>query len=232
MQLSRVTCLLLTGILCFHGAVLNYAYGDSQTTTGDAARGVTLWKNNCTRCHNYRSPTEYSPRSWHVIMQHMRIQAGLTGQEAKDILAFLTQSATPHQPTLPEETKTPAVNTKMKTTTGSTPLSTQGHTGGTAKQSQQQTSSTLQLKSGKTVYLQTCVSCHGANGKGTIPAAPDFTKKNGPLNQSDSVLLEHAMNGYQSPGSPMAMPPKGGNASLTKEDLSNAILYIRQTFGK
>jgi cytochrome c5 len=86
--------------------------------------------------------------------------------------------------------------------------------------------------SGEAVYKQSCVSCHGANGKGAVPGAPDFTSTNGSLKNSNSVLLEHTINGYQSPGSPMAMPPKGGNSNLTNTDLQNVIVYIRQTFGQ
>ena len=74
--------------------------------------------------------------------------------------------------------------------------------------------------------------CHGANGKGTIPGAPDFTSKKGPLIESNAVLLQRTINGYKSPGSSMAMPPKGGDSSLTNTDLQNTIIYIRQSFGQ
>lgn len=85
---------------------------------------------------------------------------------------------------------------------------------------------------GAQVYKQTCVVCHGANGKGAVPGASNFTDPKGVLTKPDSVLLAHIINGYQSPGSPMAMPPRGGNPKLTDQDLKNALNYIRQTFGK
>lgn len=45
---------------------------------------------------------------------------------------------------------------------------------------------------GKAIYNQTCISCHGADGKGTLPGAPDFTLLKGPLAQSDDVAnTEH-----------------------------------------
>lgn len=84
--------------------------------------------------------------------------------------------------------------------------------------------------SGQAVYTQSCIACHGASGRGAVPGAPDFTSKNGPLNKSDKILLEHIINGYQSPGSPMAMPPKGGNPKLTDDDLKNSLNYIRRKF--
>src|SRR5487761_2791279 len=83
---------------------------------------------------------------------------------------------------------------------------------------------------GKQVYETVCVTCHGANGKGSLPGVPDFTKKGGVLAKSDDVLLKHATGGFQSPGSPMAMPPKGGNPSLTEDQLRTTIRYLRQQF--
>jgi cytochrome c5 len=44
-------------------------------------------------------------------------------------------------------------------------------------------------------------------------------------------LIERITNGFQTSGSPMAMPPKGGNASLTAQDISDVLAYIRQRFG-
>lgn len=85
---------------------------------------------------------------------------------------------------------------------------------------------------GKEVYEKTCIACHGADGKGAIPGAANFTDPKGPITKSDSVLLDHIAKGFQSPGSPMAMPARGGNPSLSDDDLKNALKYIRETFGE
>lgn len=85
---------------------------------------------------------------------------------------------------------------------------------------------------GESVYGSTCVACHGAKGKGTIPGVPDFTKKKGVLTKSDQELFENIKNGFQSPGSFMAMPSLGGNPDLTDQDVRNVIAYIRQKFAK
>jgi len=84
---------------------------------------------------------------------------------------------------------------------------------------------------GKDIYNQSCAACHGANGKGTIPGVPDFTAKDGVLSNPDKLLIDRAMNGYQGPESPMAMPPKGGNSSLSREDILAVIAYVRRAFG-
>jgi hypothetical protein len=56
-------------------------------TTGKS--GAELWADNCVRCHNIRSPSNYSPAQWEVIMMHMRVRANLTPEEHKKILEFL-----------------------------------------------------------------------------------------------------------------------------------------------
>lgn len=53
------------------------------------ATGARLWAQNCSRCHNSRSPSDYSNEKWDVAMLHMRIRANLTADEHKKILEFL-----------------------------------------------------------------------------------------------------------------------------------------------
>lgn len=55
-------------------------------------RGAKSWGQNCAQCHNPRDPKDLSDEQWRVSMTHMRIRAGLTGQEARDILRFLQSS--------------------------------------------------------------------------------------------------------------------------------------------
>lgn len=85
---------------------------------------------------------------------------------------------------------------------------------------------------GKAVYMATCVACHAPDGTGALPGVPDFTVANGPFAKSDAVLLRNMTNGFQSPGSPMAMPARGGNASLTDEDMANVLAYMKRAFGR
>ena len=134
-----------------------------------------------------RDPKEFRDDKWHVIVYHMRVRAGLTGQQTRDIIAFLQSS-----------------NYLQVTTSGPTPGRSD--------------------LSGKEIYSQTCVACHGADGKGAIPGVPSLTER---LSKSDAVLLDHIINGFQSPGSPMAMPARGGNANLTDQDIEEVLSYIR-----
>jgi mono/diheme cytochrome c family protein len=85
---------------------------------------------------------------------------------------------------------------------------------------------------GEQVYGTTCIACHGADGKGVFPGTPDFTDPDGALAKSDEALLSNVINGFQSPGSAMAMPAKGGNPSLTEADVAAVIAYLRSEFGE
>ena len=65
---------------------------DQKPDTAAIARGAKSWAENCARCHNPRDPKDFRDDQWKVIMTHMRIRAGLTGDEANDILVFLQAS--------------------------------------------------------------------------------------------------------------------------------------------
>lgn len=56
---------------------------------GDLAKGAKAWADNCNRCHNLRGSSELRDDQWITTTYHMRIRAGLTGQETRDILTFL-----------------------------------------------------------------------------------------------------------------------------------------------
>ena len=93
-------------------------------------------------------------------------------------------------------------------------------------------SHTPQFANGVAVYETTCVACHGENGKGTIPGAPNFNKKKSPLTKSDGELVQNILHGFQSPGSFMEMPARGGNPDLTEQDALDVVSFLREEFGK
>lgn len=81
-------------VLLFSAASL-FLFGCSTLGKKDTAEapaeksGAELWANNCSRCHNIRSPQSLSPAQWEVAMLHMRVRANLTPEEHQKILAFL-----------------------------------------------------------------------------------------------------------------------------------------------
>ena len=167
---------------------------------GNAARGVKLWANSCDGCHNARDPKEFRDDQWRVTVTHMKVRAGLPGQDARDILAFLQQA-----------------NNPVPSADGVAPARAVLRGPGDPD-------------AGREVYNAICVACHAENGQGLVAGVPDFTARGGRLAQSDEVLLQHIVNGYQSPGSPMAMPPRGGDPDLTDQDLRNSLSFIRRQF--
>jgi cytochrome c5 len=89
---------------------------------------------------------------------------------------------------------------------------------------------TVSANDGKALYETTCIACHGAKAEGAIPGVPNLGTS-GRLAQSDAVLVGHIINGFQTPGSPMAMPPKGGNANLTDADAKAIVEHLRTVTG-
>lgn len=66
----------------------------AEEETADLANGAQLWADTCMRCHNIRPPSDLTIRAWSFSMNHMRVRAGLTGKETRDILAFIRASKT------------------------------------------------------------------------------------------------------------------------------------------
>ena len=77
------------------GLALSLTLVHAATDQQDAAafaRGAQSWSQNCARCHNMRDAKEFRDDQWRVIVNHMRVRAGLTGQESRDILLFLQKN--------------------------------------------------------------------------------------------------------------------------------------------
>jgi mono/diheme cytochrome c family protein len=189
--------LLAAGLLASAGLATTVQAAD-YPEAGNFSDGSKVWADNCNRCHNMRGPNELRDDQWITTAFHMRLRAGLTGQETRDVITFLQASNT--KPVASGSTQVAAVIGKGAT--------------------------------GKETYDKTCIACHGGDGKGAFPGTPDFSADNGALSKSDEVLVDHIINGFQGPGSPMAMPPKGGNPNLSTVDIAAVLKYIRETFGK
>ena len=80
-----ISCAVLTWMI---SCAANKQAGE-VAASGTGKGGAELWAQNCVRCHNIRSPSNYSPVQWEVIMMHMRVRANLTPEEHKKILEFL-----------------------------------------------------------------------------------------------------------------------------------------------
>lgn len=85
---------------------------------------------------------------------------------------------------------------------------------------------------GERAYAQTCAACHGVNGQGMPNQGANLKVSPYIAGHSDEQLVEFIKAGRQ-PTDPstvmrLAMPPNGGNPSLTPAQLQQIVLYLRQ----
>ena len=76
---------------------------------------------------------------------------------------------------------------------------------------------------GKQVYDAGCVACHGAGIAGA-PRVGDSDAWADRIGVGLDILVAHAINGFQ--GSQGMMPAKGGNPSLSDEEIEAAVEYM------
>ncbi len=95
---TAIAVMILIPIITAGLAEQGTAYADETPAAPKAAdpmqfaRGAQAWANSCARCHNMRDPKELRDDQWRGVVAHMRVRAGLTGKEARDILKFLQES--------------------------------------------------------------------------------------------------------------------------------------------
>lgn len=79
------------------------------------------------------------------------------------------------------------------------------------------------LAAGKTVYAASCAGCHDAAMMGA-PKPGDKAAWTARIAQGETVMNNNAVKGFT--GKAGMMPAKGGNASLTDEEVINATAYM------
>jgi mono/diheme cytochrome c family protein len=84
---------------------------------------------------------------------------------------------------------------------------------------------------GKKVYMKVCITCHGLKGQGVENQGKAFIGDPFILEQADDEILKLVISG-RLPSDPdnttgLEMQPRGGDQSLTDEQLLDAIAYIR-----
>lgn len=79
---------------------------------------------------------------------------------------------------------------------------------------------------GKSTYDGLCFSCHGS-GITLYPQVGDLAAWEERIAQGNEILYDHAINGYIG-SSGIAMPAKGGNATLSDDMVKAAVDYMVQ----
>ena len=87
------------------------------------------------------------------------------------------------------------------------------------------------IAQGETQFVSTCSACHGADAKGIPNLGKDLTTSEYVRDNDDDTLLtllkEGRPSGHELNTTGVAMPPKGGNPSLSDEDLLAIVAYMR-----
>lgn len=92
-QITGIYRIVILSILIGAGSgTYQTAAAADSPENGDFSKGAQDWVDNCNRCHNYRDPQELRDDQWITTIYHMRIRAGLTGQETRDLITFMQQS--------------------------------------------------------------------------------------------------------------------------------------------
>jgi hypothetical protein len=96
MKIQQSHARLLSCLFALTGAYSLLAAGacTSSGSPGSSVKpsGSSLWSQNCGRCHNIRSPADFSDQEWDVATLHMRVRANLTPEEYESIRDFLKAS--------------------------------------------------------------------------------------------------------------------------------------------
>ena len=81
---------------------------------------------------------------------------------------------------------------------------------------------------GQQVFAQVCKTCHEP-GLAGAPKIGDKTAWQPRIAQGEQTLVQHAIQGFQ--GKTGVMPPKGGDANLTDEEVHRAVVYLANQAG-
>lgn len=77
---------------------------------------------------------------------------------------------------------------------------------------------------GQKIVQTVCASCH-LPGLAGAPKIGDKTAWTPRVEKGMDTLVDHAMNGFEGSSGNM-MPPRGGEKSLSDEEIKNAVLYL------
>ncbi len=91
--------------------------------------------------------------------------------------------------------------------------------------------STSLIETGHDVYMTTCISCHGERGEALPGLGKDIAHSDFVRGKTDTEMLMFLKTGRGSwdplNTTGVDMPPKGGNPTLTDEQLQQIVVYLR-----
>lgn len=91
--------------------------------------------------------------------------------------------------------------------------------------------STLSIPDGGALYREACAACHGSQGEGQDGAAPALVGTEFTLNKSNQEWIDYVREGrlasHPDNKSALDMPPSGGRADLSDDELQAILSYLR-----
>ena len=95
MKITKITSRSISLILALTFGVflvIIFAYPTEALTKGKELTGAEVYAANCGKCHSERYPSERTDEEWKLLVNHMRVRAGLTAKEAKAVLEYLQEN--------------------------------------------------------------------------------------------------------------------------------------------
>ncbi|UCF27490.1 MAG: c-type cytochrome [Chloroflexota bacterium] len=97
--------------------------------------------------------------------------------------------------------------------------------------SSEPTYSAEDVTAGGEIFASTCSACHGPDAKGLPNLGKDLTTSEYVRDNNDETLLLLLVggrpSGHELNTTGVDMPPRGGNSSLSDDDLRTVIAYLR-----
>ena len=103
---TRIAGMLRVAVLCLAGGSAGCAAGKAAIPTADELyaggappvgadldalrRGRAIYVTECAACHKLFPPKDYSPEQWRVFVRRMAPRASLSGNQAADLLVYLS----------------------------------------------------------------------------------------------------------------------------------------------
>jgi len=85
---------------------------------------------------------------------------------------------------------------------------------------------------GHDLFVQTCASCHGKSAQGLPHQGVDLRQSQFVAQRTDNALLKFLRTGRTPEDKAtvlgLPMPPRGGNASLSDDNLADIVAFLRQ----
>src|SRR5574341_848744 len=87
---KRISLVVALTFLVF--LFITFVHTTEVLTKGKELTGAEVYAANCGKCHSERYPSERTDEEGKLIVNHMRVRAGLTAKETKAVLEYLQEN--------------------------------------------------------------------------------------------------------------------------------------------